>query len=78
MSDKINIQEILVKHCGDWFLQGEKEGILDAFKEALGAVLLKVAYEGKATADWHRGRYTGDATIDKESILNIEKEIDYE
>ena len=89
MSDTINIQEILNKHCGKHrFDSMEIEDISSAIKEIVEAVVDKCAEECKTvttdscTGELYRNTvpsgYDVHESVDKESILQVKQMINYE
>lgn len=82
MNDKINVCAILAKHMTQKGDRGEEN--LAAIKEIVEAVIDKCAEEATAKIETEWDGNTGSeypndyAVINKESILNIKKEIEYE
>ena len=78
MSDKINVEKILGKD--GWYWQthdDDKPAVKRAIKEIVEAVIDKCAENAKLGETEH-GLEAGWKFVDKKSILNIKKEIEYE
>lgn len=75
--NKINVEKILLKHCGNWS-SIDREEAREAIKEIVKAVVDKCADEAKIEYRYWNVKEAGEAPfIDKQSILAVKEEVDY-